>query len=107
MSRKTSAQLDREIAAALQGVPARLSKAVRAKLGVALRRQIKNEAISAGFRRMRHNDYQRAAESAIKTCGLYGRAVAQANDLGVEIFEVVGGAPHVDQGAMVRWQEID
>jgi len=105
--KKTPAQLDREIAAALQGAPARLSKAVQAKLRTALRREIKNEADLAGYRGMHHDDYQRAGEAAIKACGLYGRAAAQAGDSGVEIFEIVNGEPHVDHGAMVRWREED
>ena len=116
MTKKSPAQLDREIAEALQDKPAqptrlmqhaRLSKAVRAKLGVTLRRMIKNEKILMGHRSMRHDDYQHAGEAAIKASGLYGRAAAQAGDDGVEIFEIVDGAPHVDQGAMVRWREED
>ena len=105
--KKSPAQLDREIAEALQGTPVRLSKAVRAKLGVALRRAIKDETASAGYRGLHHDDYQRAGEVAIKASGLYGRAAAQAGDDGVEIFEIVNGAPHVDQGAIVRWREDD
>ena len=106
MIKKSAAQLDREITAALQNKPARLSKAVRAKLGVALRRAIKNEKILAGSHRvMSHDDYQRAGEAAIKAAGLYGRVAAQAGDDGVEIFEIVDGTPYVDQGALVRWHE--
>lgn len=52
MIKKSAAQLDREITAALQNKPARLSKAVRAKLGIALRRAIKNEKILAGSHRV-------------------------------------------------------
>jgi hypothetical protein len=107
--KKSPAQLDAEIAEALQGKPtkpARLSKAARMKLGAALRRAIQNEKILTGaYRSMRHDDYQRAGEAAIEASGLYGRAAAQASDDGVEIFEIVDGAPHVDQGALVRWDE--
>lgn len=124
-TKKSPAQLQREIDAVLARkgsqlshstkagaskaalTPARLSKAARAKLGVALRREIKNETLLAGYRPMRHDDYQRAGEAAIKACGLYNRAAAQAGDDGVEIFEIVDGAPHVDQGAMVRWRRED
>jgi hypothetical protein len=114
--KKSPAQLEREIAEVLQNKPARpssqptkrLSKTVRAKLGVALRRAISNEKILAGSHRsMRHDDYQRAGEAAIKASGLYGRTAAQAGDDGVEIFEIVDGEPHVDQGAIVRWREAD
>jgi hypothetical protein len=109
VEKKTAAQLDAEIAEALQGKPtkpARLSKAARMKLGAALRRSIQNEKILTGaYRSMRHDDYQRAGEAAIEASGLYGRAAAQASDDGVEIFEIVDGAPHVDQGALVRWDE--
>lgn len=109
--KKSPTQLDREIAEALQGAPgkpARLSKTLRAKLGVALRRAVMNEKILTGSHRsMRHDDYQRAGEAAIEARGLYGRAAAQASDDGVEIFEIVDGTPHVDQGAVVRWWSED
>ena len=106
MPRKTAAQLDREIAAALRNKPDRMSKAVRLKLGAALRRMVRDEKIRLGsYRSMRHDDYQRAGEAAILATGLHGRAAAQASDDGVEIFEIVDGTPHVDQGAVVRWDE--
>jgi hypothetical protein len=116
MTKKSGAQLEREIATSLRApgsppiaprTPARLSKTTRMKLGAALRREVKNEKLLAGGRWLRHDDYERAAENAIKACGLYGRAAAQPSDDGVEIFEIVDGEPFVDYGAMVRWYEGD
>ena len=106
--RKTGKQLDAEVAAFLHEKPTkakatRLSKAMHAKLRATLRRTVQDEIQAAGSRELGHDEYQRAGEDAIKICGLYGRAVAQAGDSGVEIWEIVNGEPNVDAGAFVRW----
>lgn len=110
--KRSAAELEREIAASLvkpraaRKAPARMSNTDRKKLGAALRRAVKSElADIGGYRRMRHDDYQRAGEAAISVAGLRGRAAAQASDDGVEIFEIVAGSPHVDYGALVRWYD--
>ena len=109
--KKTPAQLDREINAALSSTPkatkplARVSETTRLKLRGKLRRLIKEAQQIAGTRPMRHDDYQQAGEDAIKFSGLYGRVAAQAGDQGIELFEIVNGEPDVDYGAFVRWSD--
>lgn len=84
----------------------RLTKAQIKKLGIELRKAIKIEQEDAEHhhRYMKHDDYERAAEVAIRAAGLQGQAAAQPGDEGVEVWEVVPGEGAVgDQ--IAEWHE--
>ncbi len=97
MTRKTSAQLDREIASAsappAATAPKRITAALHKKLRKTLFVVIKEALLDRKYnsKRMTTSDYDQAGDDAIRIAGLKGRAVCQGSDWGVDIWEVFPG----------------
>ena len=107
MPRKTSKQLDREIATALSTPPSassgRLTAAEVRRLKKAIPVAVKEALLDHRHHVMTHDHYLRAMHDAIKAAGLEGRVAGQPGDFGFDIWEVRNGEPDIDSGPIAGY----